>query len=809
MARPGEQATAAPFVSVVVPVFNDEDHIREALESCLAQSDPDLEIIVVDDHSTDMTAAIVDDLADQDERVSRISHGENKTAFQARRTGVLAARGQYLMFLDGDDTLAHNAVEVLRNRVSARPDMVHFGCTITGRDGREHPGFAAKLLPPAPSLKGGSILRELFLEAKTFEGQVWNKAYRAAYALPLFEALSPDARVPRANDLPVALMLAACAQTYIGIKDRLYNYRFGSGNATDGLISTDRFKTLVNFRPAFDVLQRQIGSWPIPPNATDEIITRLRSQCIERSVRHLSQVASPNGRELETLLTEWPAAPILAALYQTFGKREADFLQFVGDPLKCANKPTRDAEVVALYLDQKGIGGMQRVASLQAGLLARAGYRVVLLAKMKREEFPYPVPEGVPFVELTPRETSRTEEFLDLYGGIELAVKEYGVDTILLHANYRAELLYLILGLELLPLRSILTIHNFSLRSVFDRSPRFGTLRAAARHSDCLAVLSETDEVFWRLSGVETVRYVPNPVEFTLAHGSLDDRSANEAEVGANDAASEPCDVLWFGRIQERTKRVSEVVRIFALVAQERPGSKLHIVGPVPRTDRVSFRRLQELTRALGIEDAVTFLPPATDVDALIRSSSVVLMTSIIEGFPMGLFEPLLAERPVVMYDLPYLEVPKDNPGIFRVPWGDREKAASVILDLLEDDVRRTASARSGLAALKERFSERAVLAHLRGAIEVSRAQTVTAEGEWPGPEDRRHEAILFDQLFRLFHDSLGAGRSESQRNEVEAFYNTWHGSRTIRYSERLSVPIIAVRRITRRFRAAFRHTQV
>ncbi|WP_425956302.1 glycosyltransferase [Xylanimonas sp. McL0601] len=790
---------AAPFVSVVVPVFNDEDHIREAIMSCLSQTDPDLEVIVVDDCSTDATAAIVRDISGQDPRVSFIGHAENKTAFQGRRTGVLAARGDYIVFVDGDDALAPNAVEVLRKHVSRQPDMVHFGCTITGRDGRDHPGFAAKLLPPAASLSGGAILQELFLAAKTFEGQLWNKAYRTGYARPLFEALAHDARVPRANDLPVALMLAASARTYVGITDRLYHYRFGSGNATDGLISTERFQTLVNFRPAFDVVESQIDSWSLPAEVSNEIVERLRSQCIERSVRHLSQVASPNGCELESLLTAWPATQILAALYQSFGTREAEFLPFVGEPRRRLDRPVDDAKVVALYLDQKGIGGMQRVASLQAGLLARAGYRVVLLGKMKREEFPYPIPVGVAFIELTPRMTSRTEEFLDLYGGIDAAVKEYEIDTIIVHANYRPELLYLILGIELLPVWSILTIHNFSLRSVFDRSPRLGTLRAAAQHSNCLAVLSQTDEVFWRLAGVETVQYVPNPVEFTLPTMADDDRASEGNFLdGGPSVTSEPCDVLWFGRIQERTKRVSEVVRVFALVAQQRPGSTLHIVGPVPRTDRVEFRRIQELTRALGIEDSVSFLPSATDMDSLIRNSSVVLMTSIIEGFPMALFEPLVAARPVVMYDLPYLEVPKENPGIFTVPWGDRERAAGLVVELLDDKARRDDAARRGLMLLQERFSETAVLDHLQEAFSASRARLTTgylSEGE------RRHGEILVDQLFRLHQDSLESASSSTRRSDVDAFYNTWHDSRTIRYSERFGVPIIVARRYLRRMR--------
>ena len=91
-----------PEVSVVLPVFNGEDVIGRALRSIQAQTFTDFEIIVVDDGSTDRTADSVADLAN--DRLTLIKHACNRGAAAARNTGITAARGRRIAFLDSDDT---------------------------------------------------------------------------------------------------------------------------------------------------------------------------------------------------------------------------------------------------------------------------------------------------------------------------------------------------------------------------------------------------------------------------------------------------------------------------------------------------------------------------------------------------------------------------------------------------------------------------------------------------------------------------------------------------------------------------------
>lgn len=91
-----------PKVSIIVPVYNGEKYLRQCVDSLLAQSLTDIEIICVNDGSTDATAQILADYAASDQRV-RVLNKENGGVSEARNSGLDAAVGEYIMFVDGDD----------------------------------------------------------------------------------------------------------------------------------------------------------------------------------------------------------------------------------------------------------------------------------------------------------------------------------------------------------------------------------------------------------------------------------------------------------------------------------------------------------------------------------------------------------------------------------------------------------------------------------------------------------------------------------------------------------------------------------
>lgn len=93
---------AAGTVSIVIPVYNNEKYLTKCLESVTNQTYQELEIIVVDDGSTDSSGAICDQYATKDDRI-RVCHQKNGGVSNARNNGIAVATGEYLTFIDGDD----------------------------------------------------------------------------------------------------------------------------------------------------------------------------------------------------------------------------------------------------------------------------------------------------------------------------------------------------------------------------------------------------------------------------------------------------------------------------------------------------------------------------------------------------------------------------------------------------------------------------------------------------------------------------------------------------------------------------------
>lgn len=104
------------LISIIVPVYNAENTIGTCVDSLVRQSHNLLEIILVDDGSTDNSGKICDELAIKDNRI-KVIHKENEGVSVARNTGINKAAGYAITFVDADDTLDINAVSLMLNKM--------------------------------------------------------------------------------------------------------------------------------------------------------------------------------------------------------------------------------------------------------------------------------------------------------------------------------------------------------------------------------------------------------------------------------------------------------------------------------------------------------------------------------------------------------------------------------------------------------------------------------------------------------------------------------------------------------------------
>ena len=109
------------MISVVVPVYNVENYLEACLESILASTYTDFELIVIDDGSTDSSGRLCDQVAARDQRV-KVVHQENSGIAASRNLGIEMSSGEYLSFVDADDVVAPYMLERLLEALVADPE---------------------------------------------------------------------------------------------------------------------------------------------------------------------------------------------------------------------------------------------------------------------------------------------------------------------------------------------------------------------------------------------------------------------------------------------------------------------------------------------------------------------------------------------------------------------------------------------------------------------------------------------------------------------------------------------------------------
>ena len=164
-----------PKVSIIIPIYNAEKHLRRCIDSVLKQDFEDFELILMNDGSRDSSGMICDTYAEKDERV-RVVHKENSGVSDTRNQAMTLARGEYLQFLDSDDWITPDATGLLV-RMAKEHD-----CEMVIAD--FYRVIGERLSPKGKIREDGILSREDFAmemmenPADFYYGVLWNKLYR-------------------------------------------------------------------------------------------------------------------------------------------------------------------------------------------------------------------------------------------------------------------------------------------------------------------------------------------------------------------------------------------------------------------------------------------------------------------------------------------------------------------------------------------------------------------------------------------------------------------------------------------------------
>ena len=285
-----------PRVSVIIPVYNSEKYIGECLESLLAQTLSEFEIICVDDGSTDGSASVLKSFAEKDARI-RVLTQENAGAGAARNHGLRESRGKYLLFLDSDDFFESNMLEkACKTIVHYKADFIVFGCDQYYMDSGEfirNPWVLRKGdIPPYQPFKYRELTGNVF---KTFVGWAWDKMYRRDFVLEN-DLWFQEQRT--SNDLYFVFGALVTAKR-IAVNERiLVHQRRGSGDS----LSVTREKSWDCFYNALTAIRTKLVDEGIYWELERDYI----NYALHFSLWNLKTLASPT-RELllDHLCEEW------------------------------------------------------------------------------------------------------------------------------------------------------------------------------------------------------------------------------------------------------------------------------------------------------------------------------------------------------------------------------------------------------------------------------------------------------------------------------------------------------------------------
>ena len=163
-----------PIVSIIIPVYNVEKYIEKCLNSVLNQTLKDIEIICINDGSTDNSLMILKEFAKKDKRIVLINQ-ENKGQGESRNLGISIAKGEYIAFLDSDDWVEKDFYEKLYNQAVADGDDIVCSETIYYQKGNfERNNFVSKKIHKAYKKRNTNY--ELFQQIGA--SVIWNKIYK-------------------------------------------------------------------------------------------------------------------------------------------------------------------------------------------------------------------------------------------------------------------------------------------------------------------------------------------------------------------------------------------------------------------------------------------------------------------------------------------------------------------------------------------------------------------------------------------------------------------------------------------------------
>lgn len=686
-------------VSVIIPVYNAAEYLGECLCSVLEQDLRDIEVICVDDGSTDASLEILRKCAARDPRVVVVTQ-ENGGGSVARNHGLELARGEFVAFMDSDDLYPGKNVLSMLYKAAVREHVNAVG----GQLERFSPNHPEKIEHPKmfPFLKAGLNVYS-------------RNPFDFCYQLFIFNrkmVLDHEIKFPivsRYQDPPFMVRAMAAAETFYFIDFPAYRYRFGHQNIdwrkNDYQKTRDMLKSMADV-VRFSVAKRlprvvEATKWRVTHDYAAVLFEQiptieefpefkdLMAAFPEYTARSIVQEVAnrrfahlfDDGSAKETLSrmeTEFGPLELVKQLARTFFLRRDELIMALDRIQYVPQIRDRKIKRVGFMYYMLTTGGVQRVMNMMAPVFQNLGYEVVFIIEKKLDDDCLEVPAGVSVRYVMESHTVTQGNVEKRVQQLSDVIEDEKLDLIYYHSYSSHLLQWDLLTAKLVHrIPFVVHYHNCFGITLCQRSsvPEIAILCAKMRMCEHVLTLSRIDELYFRVQGVQATCMI-NPVDEklreALAH-SADRRSRFDEQR-----------VIWCGRVSPE-KLPLDAIRIFSRVHIALPEVKFLFVGGGSES---LMEAVAAEIRAYGLSEVVEVTGNMPDPYPAYETSTAFLMTPEFEGFALTLLEAGVFGVPAVTYAMPFLETVRGNAGVIQVPVRDVKAASDALISILTD--RRT-----------------------------------------------------------------------------------------------------------------------
>lgn len=657
-------------ISILVPVYNTSEFLPKCLDSIINQSYKNLEIICVNDGSKDNSLEILKQYQKKDSRIKIISLDSNEGLMRTRFHAIKNATGDYVMFLDSDDYLQVNACEIaLKNIVKYNVDILHFSTNIIPYGLVDRVQLKEKgpyVNAYCHKLKGENIFRFCFIKQK-FGWNLWNKIYRLDVVkkiLPYF----PNNYSILSEDMFIFSMITHFANTYYGIKNKLINYRFGSGVSTVSFSSKQFYSYALSHVAIKNMLDFHIKNHIYDGDRKKFIDNQIKEFKDVLMWHFMYSVSIEDAHKCFDIVTKYLSIEDIINRLLIFNDLYNSAIRLKGSSFFKTDK--KELKNIAIFYYKYSGSGVERVISKLIPMFQKMNYKVTLILE-KDDQNSFPLPKNCEKVIISSSINVSNEEYLQHAKELKEVLKNHQIDLLLYQASNSPFMLYDLLITKSLGVYFCATTHDFITSPLLYNGDHFAWKPKVLALVDLVQTITEVEKEAYLNSGVNAT-YIPNPLTFDI----------NKEAMHEND--KKDIDLLWVGRIDALQKNPIDIIHILKEIKKYLPNVNLTIIGsPNNQKDGKEFKKYISF---LHLEKNINWILHTNQIEDYYKRAKMLVMTSTYEVYPMVLIEAMNYSLPIITYNMPYVEPLKNNQGAIIIDQNNIQQAAQVIMNLLVDE---------------------------------------------------------------------------------------------------------------------------